>query len=190
MLSTLFRPEIPEGTVLVDRGFPEPFSHLYTINQVGHIRGRFWNGHNSHVERQYPKPLAIIQDKGGWFFRTKHLVIKAFNVADLVLLVHGPPRPSPKHKARFIDGDKDNHVLWNLEWMTLDEMIKRGLAIDFRLKRRGPSRIHTREQYEFISRLRQGGLTMREICELHYEDVRTPTLYARYLKMKQLYGGK
>ena len=43
-------------------------------------------------------------------------------VANILLETYGPPKPTPKHKVRYIDGDRTNIKLSNLTWVTQQEL--------------------------------------------------------------------
>jgi hypothetical protein len=80
-----------------------------------------------------PKLLHTFKTKNGYIainlyrkhargdsYNAKHLYI----VAHLILLTYGPPKPSPKHKVRYIDGDRTNISLSNLVWISKEEIMR------------------------------------------------------------------
>lgn len=76
-------------------------------------------------------------------------------IASIVMDTWGPPKPTPKHKVNFIDGDRNNYKLDNLEWMTKSEIMSKTMN---RIKGAMKKRPHKRmiiviDGYHEISRI-------------------------------------
>jgi hypothetical protein len=75
-----------------------------------------WRGHGEREMIQAPNadgyPSVRLTIRG----RRRHI-----SVHRLVALVHLPPRPSPRHEIRHLDGDKTNRHADNLAWGTVSE---------------------------------------------------------------------
>ena len=93
---------------------------MYKISPDGEIL--------SYMIKGNPRPLKTFTLKSGYIatnlypgHRNTYLsqkIIKQKIVAHLVLLTFGPPKPSPKHKVRYVDGDRSNINISNLVWAT------------------------------------------------------------------------
>lgn len=73
----------------------------------------------------YPNRRELTQDRNSHGYPCVRLIIEGKRVRKLV---HGlvaaaflPPRPSPLHQIRHMDGDKTNNSVFNLQWGTAKE---------------------------------------------------------------------
>jgi hypothetical protein len=101
-------------------------------------------------------PSISVQPAGKKLSRYVHL---------LLLEAWGPPRPTPAHRARFIDRDKNNVTLANLEWKTLAEL--RALDVE-RSRRRGERSWGSKLTNEQVTRIRDmiaAGHTLARIAD-------------------------
>lgn len=102
----------PEGITLHSKLIPG-YSTL-TINEVGHIRSCKKRGPWGLSDRWTALSIHQIQPGAPW----THLIWKGGSVlvAHLVMDTHGAPRPGKEYRLYPIDGNLENHCLWNLEW--------------------------------------------------------------------------
>lgn len=99
----------------------------YKVSNFGRVKSlpKITRGGNN--ERRFPgrilKPAKNHSNKYGYL----HVVLcknnkrKTFYIHLLVLRYFGPKKPSPRHEANHIDGDKTNNGIDNLEWVTHSE---------------------------------------------------------------------
>lgn len=114
----------PEGITLTS--LPIPGRDGYSINEAGHIRSCKRRGSWDNAD-EWHAVSTFWNDERGWTFRFSSGKRIFVTVASLVMLTHGPERPSPKHWLCFLDRDRRNHCLWNLEWLLPQEAFDRGL---------------------------------------------------------------
>ncbi len=105
-------------------------------------------------------------------------------VKDLVALCFLEPAPSPLHKVYCLDGNKFDHCLWNLGWLTKEEAIFRRLDTDVKIVRdymRRPDKMKPRKKSTYIAMFSEAdwdmvfaalgrGLKVQAIYEEHYKD--------------------
>lgn len=94
-----------------------PHTPDYVITEDGRVFSRTnWRGYG---ERE----LSQLPHKDGYL--SVRLVIEGrrrrFLVHRLVAASYLPPRPSPVHEIRHLDGNKRNNAAWNLAWGTRKE---------------------------------------------------------------------
>lgn len=104
------------------------YEGLYQVSNYGKVKSLERKVYNPAVlgsgsERTVPEKIRSHNIMKGYHMVTliKNKQSKAFRVARLVLIAFGYPQPSPKHQVSYLDGNKDNLFLHNLQWMTPSE---------------------------------------------------------------------
>jgi hypothetical protein len=72
------------------------------------------------------KPSPMGEYIGVHLYKTKQR--KNFYIHHLVMMVWGPPRPSPEHEINHIDLNKRNCHIDNLEWLTRPQNIQHAIT--------------------------------------------------------------
>lgn len=96
-------------------GGPAELFDLYEVSRSGQVFSiaSNWRGYGRREMRKH------VHTDG---YQVVHLTIngkkKRFRVHKLVALRHLPPKPSPKHEIRHLDGDRLNNHADNLTWGT------------------------------------------------------------------------
>lgn len=92
-----------------ERWAPIPWLNGYQVSTRGRIRNR--RGRILAVQFPESKPRQVGYAK---ISIRRH----TYKVHTLVMLCHGPPKPTPAHVIRHLDGDGWNAKLINLSWGT------------------------------------------------------------------------
>lgn len=134
MRSIDYRPPdgyIPYGYVQDLR--PIPGYEGWFVDQLGHLRSNRARWGTGPIQHR-----SILLQDGRWTATIwrhvtgdKHRNGKreAHTVASLVMLAFHGPKPA-RHIVAYLDGDMENHCLWNLKYMKRAEARKIGAAID------------------------------------------------------------
>lgn len=103
------------------RWIPE-YNEMYAISRNGIIISYF---------HSIPRVLANFKTKNNYIAVTLYekqpsgkTVKRQRIIAHLLLLTYGPPKPTPKHKVKYKDGNGLNISLSNLEWTTKEEIMR------------------------------------------------------------------
>jgi hypothetical protein len=99
------------------------FEGLYQISNSGRVKS-FLNSKNGYI--------LSAKHSGGWYLSvrlTDGNVYKSFKIHRLVADAF-IPNPENKHEVNHIDGNKQNNMVSNLEWVTSSENMKHAASIN------------------------------------------------------------